>query len=538
MAICVDSPVVEMQGEQAEVLQQRTCDIEDPLLLLDQGTRSLFRQLQWQVLHEARTGGPPRLLCMLAYLTKMPARERERIMQIVQGSACASSQVSASPQGPSAPPGLAPPGPAQTPPAPPRGKSRTLLQSPPGLQAEAACSTPPGLEDIPPAGRVPSATESIGGLVRMCFEGTPKSCAGAAFALGQLASLSPESRSAIGQIGGVSALVQLLQMPCPEAHVPAVGALLSLVEGNVDNQAMLVRTGGVTILLKLASASGAPDEMCAHVARTISLIAKGNKMHGIAVSKLGALPMLVGFMKDASSAACECAVFALRYLALCSSENQLAVGRAGAVLPLVHLLQTSTPEVRGYCAGALATLAEGCPENQAVIVAAGGITPLVSLLECGVPDSCRRAASALANIAIHSEEHRALIAGAGAVPGLIRLASDSMADGQSHGEAAYTLMCLAWRSLDSQSAIVRGGGVDVLVRSLREHRSPLARGYAAGALGSLAECNPESSAAIAEAGGIIALTALAREGNPKACRYAIAALRHFVVPCVGQTTAV
>lgn len=80
--------------------------------------------------------------------------------------------------------------------------------------------------------------------------------------------------------------------------------------------------------------------------------------------------------------------------------------------------------------------------------------------------------------------------------------------------------------------------MDVLVRSLREHRSPLARGYAAGALGSLAECNPEASAAIAEAGGIIALTALARDGNPKACRYAIAALRHFVVPCVGQTTAV
>lgn len=527
MTVCIDAATA-VQSHQSDTCEQQPVSVEDPVQLLDQGARSLFRQLQWQVLHEAKTGGPPRLLCMLAYLAKMSAKEREKVMEFHH------SRNAKSP--PASPPRSSP-----LPVTPPSSVDSTLTGSPPP-----PLSSPPGIPfpvyplEEPAAPQAPSPDEAIAGLVRSCHEGTPQSCTGSAHALGQLASLSMESREAIGHAGGVVALLRLVCTPFPEAQAQAIGALLSLVEGSVDNQTTLVRSGGIVILVNVANAPNTPMDLSANIAWTFGLVVRSNKVHARAVIEAGALPMLLRLSSEVNSSACSLAVFALRHLAQCSAETQLAVARAGAIAPLVRVLQEAAPDAQGYAAGALATLADSCTENQVRIVAAGGIAALAALLEGSDADACRRAASALANIANHSEDHRVMIARAGCIPHLIRLAGEGIADGQGNGDAAYTLMCIAFRSLDNQAAIVRAGGVATLVQLLRQGRGPTVRGYAAGALGSLAEGNPDARAAIVQAGGIIALAALAREGgSPKACKYAVGALRHFVAPsATGQSKAV
>merc|ERR1712050_737502 len=98
--------------------------------------------------------------------------------------------------------------------------------------------------------------------------------------------------------------------------------------------------------------------------------------------------------------------------------------------------------------------------------------------------------------------------------------------------------------LEGQNAMIRMGGVASLVRIVQQG-SPAARGYAAGALSSLAEGGVVNRDTIVNAGGIPSLAALAREGTPKACHLAAVALRqlvtsgsecqtqHFAPPCPG-----
>merc|ERR1712032_1625768 len=81
--------------------------------------------------------------------------------------------------------------------------------------------------------------------------------------------------------------------------------------------------------------------------------------------------------------------------------------------------------------------------------------------------------------------------------------------------------------MGSQDAIFRMGGVASLIRVV-QHGSSAARGYAAGALSSLAEGGPLQRDAVIHSGAIPPLAVLAREGTPKSAHLAAVALRQLV----------
>jgi len=296
--------------------------------------------------------------------------------------------------------------------------------------------------------------------------------------LAQLASFSKDCRSAIGRAGGITTLIQIVREGPQEERPKAVLALMNLILDNPANQAALVDEGGIGALVALTNEQPAAIELCGMVAKVISTLGMADAAYATKIASAGGIAMLVNLC---STPACGYAVFALRSLAVNSSDAKALIALEGGIPPLVRLLREGSPELPGYAAGALAALAEGCAENQAAIVNAGGVIPLISLLHQGGPDERRRSACALTHVALHSQEHQSLIAHAGAIPVLVQLGVPGSPCGS---EAAQALAAVVRGHHENQMALIGAGGVSVLMELVRRGGGP-AKSLAAAVLTAL-----------------------------------------------------
>ena len=255
----------------------------------------------------------------------------------------------------------------------------------------------------------------------------------------------------------------------------------------------------------------------------------------------------------------EWAAWALANLAG-NADNQVAIARAGGIAPLVALARGGTEDEKYSAAAALQNLARNA-ENQMAIAKAGGIAPLVALARDGTDDQTRWASGALAWLDDNADNHVA-IKNAGwaferlnlhapskslphrndrqAAANALRAAADASipshvrewveqlrsGGGGQKEQAARELRLLA-ESADNQVAIAKAGGIAPLV-ALARNGTDAQKEKAAGALGNLAR-NADNQVAIAKAGGIAPLVALARNGTGGQKRWAVGALANLQV---------
>jgi len=453
MATCAGTPSWQgsKQGNRGRHSNQRTkvLPVEEIISALDERARSVFCQLVRQVSEESQSGDPPVLWVMLSRLATMSTAERLQCLETL---------------------GMK---------LPPR--------EPPGLsKASGSCES---VKDVNSAACGTSGLQApISPITDDTVPRNPVRRGSIAQTLAQLASFSKDCRSAIGRAGGITTLVQILRDGAPEERPKAVLALMNLVHDNPANQAALVDEGGIAALVALTNEQSASTELCGMVAKVISTLGMADAAHTTKIASAGGIAMLVNLC---STPACAFAVFALRSLALNSSDAKALIALEGGIPPLVRLLREGSPELPGYAAGALAALADGCAENQAAIVSAGGVIPLVNLLHQGGQDERRRAACALTYVALHSQEHQSLIAHAGAIPVLVQL---GLPGNPCSSEAAQALAAIVRGHRENQMALIGGGGVAVLMELVRRGCGP-AKSLAAAALTALIEI-PEGRAQI------------------------------------------
>mmetsp|Transcript_46571 Transcript_46571/g.148631 ORF Transcript_46571/g.148631 Transcript_46571/m.148631 type:complete len:455 (-) Transcript_46571:543-1907(-) len=392
---------------------------------LDTRARSIFGQLQQQVIEEAKQGGVPTLLLMLASLAKMQPTERTQCMTALSTAALAA---------PSSPPLAATPT--------TRSPNSSLVGSPLSTKGSRTpnnsvsgspvlMSSPPGLEH--PAA-LPIATPSPPGKVARAAppgiknptKGSPQQVKGArsgiAHVLADLTNFSEQSRAAVVQAGGLTTLLQLVREGTADVRAQAVSAVLNLLQGNADNQAAWVEVGGIPALVVLVWDATTSMEVRGAIAKILGMLAKSSPASAATVVQTGGVGLLVRLTQDPS--ACSHAIFALRHVAVSSQEGKAAIVQSGGIAALVRLLQQAGDEICGFAAGLLSTLADGSPKIQAALVAEGGVLPLISLAALGSPDASRRAAAALEVLALNSAEARGLIAQAGGAQVLARLVQE------------------------------------------------------------------------------------------------------------------
>jgi hypothetical protein len=148
------------------------------------------------------------------------------------------------------------------------------------------------------------------------------------------------------------------------------------------------------------------------------------------------------------------------------------------------------------------------PSNAAPILAAGAVSPLVELLSDDVVTIKLCAAGALANLSAHKPAARVEIGSAAIVPLIAIVREVGRADTLGHAPRALASLSA---NADNKVAMVEAGCLDALVGVLRRGQ-PAAKLFAAMCLQNLSTLDLATKDAIASAGALEPLVALALGG--------------------------
>lgn len=360
-------------------------------------------------------------------------------------------------------------------------------------------------------------------LVRLLSNGATSDIkAEAAGALWSLSGGTERMQMAIAHAGGIAPLVALLYDPAMRTRRKAAGALTSLAIGNVANQDVIARAYGIPPLVDLiGDAYGSEEQL--YAAGALAELARNHPKNQVAIAKAGSIMPLVKLLlvddcQGAPLRAKEEAAGALWTLASNSHANQVAIAEAGGISPLVALLDVSSLRAQEKAAGALSALALDNQPNKTAIA-----TMLVAMLNPKDWKASAKGARAIARVACAHPNNQEAIAVAGGIEVLVRLLRDGAAD--KPGVAAFmqkelssALWSMAMDNEQNQRAIAEAEGIPLLIDLLAAGTglapSPTAEvhGDAAGALWALAAL-PENQKIIAEEHGIQSLVILLKLGS-------------------------
>ncbi|KAJ3678083.1 hypothetical protein LUZ60_001886 [Juncus effusus] len=251
----------------------------------------------------------------------------------------------------------------------------------------------------------------------------------------------------------------------------------------------------------------------------LRLLAKHNMENRIVIGNSGAIPPLVGLLRNPDSVTQEHAVTALLNLSI-NDNNKISIANADSIDPLIHVLRTGSPEAKENSAATLFSLSV-IEENKVRIGRSGAIVPLVELLGTGTPRGKKDASTALFNLSIF-HENKARIVQAGAVKYLVELMDPStgMVD-----KAVAVLANLATIP-EGRTAIGQAEGIPVLVEVV-ELGSSRGKENAAAALLHLCTNSNRFCSQVLQEGAVPPLVALSQSGTPRAREKAQALLSYF-----------
>ena len=365
-------------------------------------------------------------------------------------------------------------------------------------------------------------------LLKEGSDATKERCSRALAALSDNACVA--NQAAIEANDGVAVLVGLLDAARVDAvRAHAATAIEKLSEGNAKNQERVAAVGGIRALVALLQTGmGADEHTKRSAAAALRAVSAKHSQNQEAVAVAGGIAPLVDLLGVGGVHSQKQATATLAALALGSQPNCQSVAKL-----LTALLGSSEPSVTAKAARAIANLASAASRaNQVALSEAGSIDLLVQLLRSRRQGEAPRTldtevASALWSMCDSNESNQSKIASAGGAASLIALL-DEAGGTESHRAGAGALWSLAENHEHNQTAIAASAnGIDRLVWLLRTG-APVAQETATGTIKALAAL-PANRTLIAEAGGIPLLIKLLGSSMASCVAQATGALKRLVL---------
>lgn len=285
-----------------------------------------------------------------------------------------------------------------------------------------------------------------------------------------------------------------------------------------------------------------------HAAATLSFLVR-NKDCKEEIVKLGAIPVCVKLGKEGTEGQQAAVAAFLANVASGNSANQAALAQAGAIQLLIDLLKSGRSEAKGWAASALGNLQN--PTNQRLSAEAGAIEAIVEVLQghkAYVPPqkgglfsscSCRKrapphgntsmlAARAISSVAYNNESNQARIVEAGGVEALVKVIREGSPEDELEAQKALGFIWSGASPLPAVKAkLLDADAVRVLIEVVR-NATDESKSQAANLIARLANDDPLAQSAIATCGGVPALVELANNSRNPACKIgAVKALREL-----------
>ena len=170
--------------------------------------------------------------------------------------------------------------------------------------------------------------KEIPSLVAQLWSGSAGQQAEAAEALGALAAGNADNQAAIVRVGGIEPLVALVRSGGAEAQAEAAGALHMIAYENDDNKAAIARAGGIEPLLVLVRGGSAWAQRCA--AYALDALADNNDDNQAAIKHLGGKEALEALARDGSGQAQQAAAALLKCISAAAAAAALPVAATKA----------------------------------------------------------------------------------------------------------------------------------------------------------------------------------------------------------------
>ena len=368
-------------------------------------------------------------------------------------------------------------------------------------------------------------------LVGLLSSGSPQGKEKAVAALCQLA-VEPSNRDAIVTHGGIPAIVSLLDDRSLAKHGHATKALLSLSQewdGTFEPTRLLAIAKWLTSMLSSAK-SPEGRRRTARVMRELASTNPGSDK--LIVSNAGAVAPLMKLLSAGNADVMPDVVETLLQLARGNHENQCAIG-AG----LVKAFCSGSDEVQAATVGLMLSLANLDMDARRALVRVGAAPPLAAhLASCKSHRSIELRVALLADLCTEGDLGITAVVGAGAIKPLVSLVESDGAEIQANAVAA--LRHIARSEKPNKKSIVSEGGVERLVRVLREGRTAGARADAAGALWALCDEYPKLQAAVVVARAIEPLVAALEASDGRIQAQSAGALASLVAGVASHQDAV
>ena len=327
----------------------------------------------------------------------------------------------------------------------------------------------------------------IARLVSTLRIGDPEGKCQAAMALGAMLTEEedPVATAADGltirDVGGLEALVDLLESGDYDAKVCAAAALRRLSDDNAVLSNAICIAGGIQPMVNLLSTHDGDGRGKFDAAWALANFSDGakplwsNKSPGVitAIINAGAIAPLVELLRadDAEDqdiamlALCE--MTSLHQYATCP-EAASALLDAGVVSPLVDLLRTGSDYAQIHVVSLVRSLQRECRCDDRRRMIADAYLPALELLRTGSDEVKRRVAIMAHDLTLSAGDHfsnHPALAASGAFPSLVEMMRSD--DPEAQELAADTLRFLAWRNPVNRMAIIDAGALLPLIDALR-----------------------------------------------------------------------
>mmetsp|Transcript_120727 Transcript_120727/g.188472 ORF Transcript_120727/g.188472 Transcript_120727/m.188472 type:complete len:420 (+) Transcript_120727:81-1340(+) len=286
-----------------------------------------------------------------------------------------------------------------------------------------------------------------------------------------------------------------------------------------------------------------------NAAATLSFLAR-HKESKEEIVKHGAIPQLVQLGKEGKEDQQAAVACAFANLASGNAANQAAIAAADAIPLLVDIVKSGRGEAKGWATSALGNLVLEHPKNQKLVAEAGAIPAIVELLQshtayvpptkggwlsCSVcrkrapPHSKRSemAARALSSIAYNSADNQAKIVDAGGIEALVRVIKEGSPEDEIVALKALGFVWGAQAASPAKAKLLDTDGVRVLIEIVR-HSTNVSKSEAANFIARLAHQDSQAQAALATSGAISALVEMGQTStHPPSKIAAVKALREL-----------
>lgn len=191
------------------------------------------------------------------------------------------------------------------------------------------------------------------------------------------------NRTKIIESGGVEPLAKLVMEGSREAQLEGVKALLNIVSATAEGKSRCGEAGCIPALVQITD-EGKKLSDRELAAGLLGNLASGCPENQAKIVKAGGVQHIAGLLQIGTTQGKLWAAVAIANLAEGTHEIKTRIGKEHAIRPLVWLAEEGSPQQRSWASKALASLGKDHEENQKLIKLHGGVLPKQDLAATGM----------------------------------------------------------------------------------------------------------------------------------------------------------